>query len=415
MSTSTMELMAPAGSFETLQAALDAGCDSVYFGVAQLNMRARASSNFELADLPAVQERCAARGVRTYLTLNTLLYDHDLALARRILDGARDVGVSAVICADPAAIAFARERDLAVHISTQLSVANLEAVRHYARVAETIVLARELTLPMVARITEAIASEDIRGPTGELVKIEVFGHGALCVAVSGRCGMSLLTDNTSGNRGSCTQNCRREYEVTDPENGQRLRIGPDYVMSPSDLCTIGALDRVRDAGVSILKLEGRGRSADYVDRVVRTYRGALEALAKGEYTPERIAAWNERLGTVFNRGLSAGFYLGQPFEAWSRTEGNQATRRREFVGRIEKYFGKISVAQLTIQDKPLGREDEYQIVGDTTGILRGQGPDLWLEQDRIDVARRGQQVTFQVARKVRPGDRVFRLAPATDA
>jgi putative protease len=404
-----MELMAPVGSRESLQAALDAGCDSVYFGVSQLNMRARASSNFKISDLKEVSRCCQERSVRSYLALNTLLYDHDLRLSRSIMEAAQKAEISAVICADMAALTLAHELGLPIHISTQLSVSNLEAVRFYARYAEAIVLARELTLPMVARITRAIEEQDIRGPSGKRIRIEIFGHGALCVAVSGRCSMSLLTENSSGNRGACKQNCRREYLVTDPETGQSLKIENNYVLSPTDLCTIGLLPEIVAAGVEIFKIEGRGRSADYVDRVVRTYREAFVALEEETYTRERIAAWNRDLKTVYNRGLSEGTYLGKPFQEWSGYDGNKATHRREFVGRVEKFYSKISILQMTIQDSPLSSQDSFQVVGETTGILRGHHPEIWCEENCLEVAPRGTQITFKVAGKVRPGDRVYRL------
>lgn len=404
-----MELMAPVGDRASLEAALGAGCDSVYFGAGQLNMRARATSNFDLDELAGVVAHCREAGVRSYLTLNTLLYDHDLALADALLDAAREAGLSAVICADVAAIQKARARDLPVHVSTQLSVSNLEAVRFYAAWADVIVLARELTLPMVARLTRAIAREEIRGPSGELVGIEVFGHGALCVAVSGRCSMSLLTENSSGNRGACKQNCRREYRITDPETEQELLVGDHYVLSPMDLCTIGMLDQVVAAGVRVLKIEGRGRSPDYVDRVVRTYRSALDALEAGEYTAERIEAWNRDLGTVFHRGLGSESFRGRSFREWSGMDGNQASTRREYVGRVENFYRRISVLQLTVEDHPLRASDRYQVIGETTGILRGANPRLRLEEETLEVAERGQQVTFEVPGRVRPGDRVYRV------
>lgn len=410
--THNVELMAPVGSFESLHAAINAGADSVFFGITQLNMRARAASNFDFKDLAEIASISQKHGVRTYLTLNTLLYDHDLKLAYKIIDAVKEAGIDAIIAADMAAITYANSIDVEVHISTQLSISNIESVKFYAQYSDMIVLARELTVPMMKNVCDQIREQDIRGRNGKPLDIEVFGHGAMCVAISGRCSMSLLTDNSSANRGACRQNCRRSYKVIDEQTNTQLKIENDYVMSPEDLCTVGLLDELVASGITVLKLEGRGRSADYVDTIVRVYREALDALNEGTYTQERILEWNKQLGTVYNRGLSAGFYLGKPFVEWSGVYGNKATKKRELVGIVSHYFPKIKVAEVLVQDTTFSNTDEYVFTGRTTGALRGTEPQLVVEEQEVETAQKGDIVTFKVADRVRKGDRLYKIVPA---
>ncbi|PIR63406.1 MAG: collagenase-like protease [Candidatus Pacebacteria bacterium CG_4_9_14_3_um_filter_40_12] len=405
----SVELMAPVGSFESLHAAINAGADSIFFGITQLNMRARAASNFDFKDLAEIARISQEHGVRSYLTLNTLLYDHDLKLAYRIIDAVKEAGIDAIIVADMAAIVYANSVGVEVHISTQLSISNVESVRFYAQFSDMIVLARELTVPMMQNICDAIKAEDIRGRNGKPLDIEVFGHGAMCVAISGRCGMSLLTDNSSANRGACRQNCRRSYKIIDEQTKTQLKVENDYVMSPEDLCTVGLLDELVGTGITVLKLEGRGRSADYVDTVVRTYREALDSLNEGTYSPEKITEWNARLGTVYNRGLSAGFYMGKPFVEWSGAYGNKATKKRELVGTVTHYFPKIKVAEVQVQDSSFAATDEYVFTGQTTGALRGENPELIVENTQVADAQKGDVITFVVADRVRKGDRLYKI------
>lgn len=407
--THKVELMAPVGSFESLQAAINAGCDSVFFGITQLNMRARAANNFNFDDLAKIAKIAKAHKVRTYLTLNTLLYDHDMKLAYAIIDAVKANGIDAIIVADMAAIAYANSVGVEVHISTQLSIANVETVKFFAQLSDTIVLARELTVPMIKHVCDEIKAQGIMGRSGRPLEIEVFGHGAMCVAISGRCGMSLLTDNSSANRGACKQNCRRSYKIIDEQTKTQLKVENDYVLSPEDLCTIGLLDELVGTGISVLKIEGRGRSADYVDRVIRVYREALDALNEGTYTQEKIVDWNKRLGTVYNRGLSGGFYLGKPFVAWSGASGNRATQKREMVGVVTNYFSKIGVVEVTAQENMLTNTDEYIITGETTGVVRGTAPQLVLEEKEVQVAPKGSIVTFKLDQKVRKGDRLYKV------
>lgn len=409
-----MELMAPAGSFESLQAAMNAGADSVYFGVTQLNMRARSSANFGLDDLREIVKRTRKRNVKSYLTLNTLLYQHDLKLMRMILDAARESGASAVIAADPAAIQYAYEISLPVHISVQMSVSNLESVKFYSKFADVIVLARELDLRMIRQIAEGIEEEDIRGPSGERIRLELFGHGALCIAVSGRCGMSLYTDNASASRGACKQNCRRNYIVKDIETGQELEIDNHYVMSPKDICTMPFLDEVATAGISVLKIEGRGRSPDYVDTVIRTYRQAVDDIAAGGFTAEKREQYMVNLEHVYNRGFSDGYYLGKTQQEWSGVSGSASAEEKVYVGSIKKYYPKAKVAQLDVRASELPVGSKIVITGQTTGVARGSITELQSEDDRpLELAEKNTLVTFPFETKVRPKDRLYMLVERT--
>ena len=409
------KILAPAGSFASLRTALDAGCDAVYFGVGDFNMRATASTNFAEEDLSEVVKLCREKKVETNITLNTIMYNSDMARMRRMVNLASDAGVSAVIAADMATILYAREQGVDVHVSTQVSISNIETVRFFAQYSDRLVLARELTLDQVAEIVEQIKSEDIRGPKGELIEIEVFAHGALCVSVSGRCGMSLFCANRSANRGKCTQACRRKFRVTDTATNQSLDIDNNYVMSSADLATIGFLPELVNSGVAVLKFEGRGRSPEYVDTVISVYREALDLYKKSQDQSsyrENIPEWNKRLGTVFNRGLSKGFYMGRQMDEWARGAGNKATYKKIQIGLVEKYYGEIAVAQVIVHtdDKPkLG--DELLIIGPTTGLVKHKIVSLQLDGVEVKTAGKGQVVTFKIDKRVRENDKVYLRVP----
>lgn len=404
-----VELMAPVGSYESLHAAINAGCDSIFFGITQLNMRARSSKNFTIDDLKKIAKIAKDNKVKSYLTLNTVLYDHDQILAYKIIDAAKEAGISSVIASDMAAILYGNKVGQPIHISTQLSVSNIESVKFFAQYSEMIVLARELTIPQVKHICEQVEEQDIKGTNGKRIKIEIFGHGAMCVAYSGRCHMSLLTDNSSANRGACNQNCRRKYRVIDDETNTELVLENNYVMSPSDLCTISILDELVDAGIAVLKIEGRGRSADYVDRVISTYREALDAIAEGTYTKEKIKKWNETLKTVYNRDLSPGFYMRKPYIKWSGAYGNKATKTKVQLGKVVKYYPNISVVEVEMTSGELSAKDEYVIIGETTGTVRGENPELRVDEKSVDVAVKKDLVTFKVNKKVKKGDRLYKM------
>lgn len=401
------EIMAPAGSRESLSAALRAGADAVYLGVAGLNMRNRSSANFTLEDLHEIASLCARCGVKTYLTLNTVVYDSDLAAMRRAVDTAREAGVSAIIASDIATILYARSRRVDVHISTQVNITNIEAVRFYAQWADVMVLARELNLDQVAAISRAIADEDICGPSGRRVRLEMFCHGALCMAVSGKCYMSLHEMNSSANRGSCGQICRRSYTVTDNETGAQLDIENEYVMSPKDLKTIHFLDRMVEAGVSVFKIEGRARGADYVQATVSAYSEALNAICSGTYTPDRIAEWDARLSTVFNRGFWDGYYLGRRLGEWSSNYGSSATRTKKQCGRAIRWFSRLGVGEFKLESGELRVGDEVMVIGPTTGCLTFRVPELRLDLAPVELVKKGQRFSMPVPAKVRPSDRLF--------
>jgi U32 family peptidase len=412
--THNIELLAPVGGFDMLHASLNAGCDSIFFGIQGMNMRSRSANNFTFADLPAVVELCRKYDVKTYLTVNTVLYDSELSRAYKIIDKAKESGINSVICSDMSAILYANRIDQPVHISTQLSLSNIESVRFYAQFSDTIVLARELTLPMVKKIVDQIDKLNIVGRSGVKLKIEIFGHGAICVAISGRCSMSLLTENSSANKGACMQPCRRQYKVTDVDTNKELMLENDFVMSPSDLCTIGMLDQIADSGVSILKLEGRGRTADFVDRIVRVYKEALNSLNSGEYTKEEIIEWNKQLGTVFNRGLSDSFYMGKRFVEWCGVYGNKATERKTLLGTVTNYYKKIGVVEIDVVHSELKEGDRLAIIGDTTGVARCIAKGLVVDNQSVQVVVKGHQVTFPLNQIVRKKDRLYKLEDISD-
>lgn len=410
-----IELMAPAGSYQSLMAAIGAGADSVYFGVGELNMRARSAFNFTLDDLARIVAIAREHGVKTYLTVNAILYDKDLPLMRQVMDRARSEGIDAVIVSDQAGILYARNIGLEVHISTQLNLSNIESVAFYAAYADVMVLARELDLYQVKAIHDQIRRRDIRGPKGEPVKIEMFAHGALCMAVSGKCYLSLHDSGHSANRGGCHQICRRSYLVRDRETGEELAIENPFIMSPKDLCTIDFLDRFIESGVRVLKLEGRARSAEYVSRVVGCYNEALMALAEGTYTPERIEGWKERLGEVFNRGFWGGYYLGGKKGEWSQVYGSAATKRKVYVGKVTNFFKKISVAEIQVEAAPLSVGEEAFFLGETTGVMEFTVGEIRVAEQPVRRTVQGETCSVSAPGLIRRGDHLYKFVDATEA
>ena len=410
-----VEIMAPVGSYESLSAAIQAGADAVYFGVGNLNMRSRSANNFTLDDLEKICEIAHAAGVRTYLTVNTIIYNHEIEEMHLLLQAAKRVGVSAVIASDMAVITYANSIGVEVHISTQCNISNIEAVRFFSRYADVMVTARELPLRQVAEITKFIADEDIRGPKGELVQIEVFAHGALCMSVSGKCYLSLDNYNYSANRGACLQLCRREYLVKDLESDMELVVDNKYIMSPKDLCTIDFLDKIVKAGVRVLKIEGRGRSADYVKTVTECYKEAVEAISDGTYSQERIAQWKERLATVFNRGFWDGYYMGRKMGEWTERYGSQATENKVYLGLVKNYFNRIGVAEAQIQTaEKLHPGDEIMVIGETTGVYRATIEELRLERDPVPEVHQGDRFSFATSAIVHRGDKLYRVDKVID-
>ena len=410
-----VEIMAPVGSYESLSAAIQAGADAVYFGVGNLNMRSRSANNFTLDDLEKICKMAHAAGVRTYLTVNTIIYNHEIEEMHILIQAAKRVGVSAVIASDMAVITYANSIGVEVHISTQCNISNIEAVRFFARYADVMVTARELPLRQVAEITKFIADEDIRGPKGELVQIEVFAHGALCMSVSGKCYLSLDNYNYSANRGACLQLCRREYLVKDLESDMELVVDNKYIMSPKDLCTIDFLDKIVKAGVRVLKIEGRGRSADYVKTVTECYKEAVKSIEEGSYTQERIADWKRRLSTVFNRGFWDGYYMGRKMGEWTERYGSQATENKVYLGLVKNYFNRIGVAEAQIQTaEQLHPGDEIMVIGETTGVYRATVEELRLERDPVPEVHQGDRFSFATSAVVHRGDKLYRVDKVVD-
>jgi len=414
MKRSDIEIMAPAGSRETLMAAVAGGADSVYFGVGKLNMRARSSDNFTVDDLPELVELCRENGMKSYLTLNIVMYDDEMDELRVILDAAVSAGVTAVIATDQAAITAARERGMEVHLSTQLNISNSESLRFYSQWADVAVLSRELNLQQIRKIHDTIIRDDIRGPGGELIRLEMFVHGALCMAVSGKCYLSLHEYNASANRGNCYQTCRRGYTVADNETGYELAIDNEFIMSPRDLCTIGFLDQIIESGARVLKIEGRARPAEYVKTVTECYSEAAAAVAEGTFGPERVSGWMSRLETVFNRGFWDGYYLGQRLGEWSTTYGSAATKRKIYLGKITNFFSRLSVAEIRLETGSLSVGDELIITGPTTGIVEYTVTGLRdsLEND-ADTVPKGALCSVQLPVQVRRSDKVFRRVDAS--
>ena len=406
---SQVEVMSPAGSYESLMAAIQGGADSVYFGIAQLNMRAKSSKNFTLDDLARISSICRENKIKSYITLNTVIYDDEVPLMRSIVDAAKKNGISAIIASDQAVIQYANESGMEVHMSTQTNITNIEAVRYYAGYADVIVTARELNLDQVAAITSAIEEKGIKGPSGNLVQIEVFAHGALCMAISGKCYLSLDNLNYSANRGECLQLCRRPYKVTDMDGDVELAIDNEYIMSPKDLKTIDFLDKILDAGVSVLKIEGRGRSPEYVKVVTRCYKEAVRAYFEGNYSPERIAGWNDLLKTVYNRGFWDGYYLGRKMGEWTEKYGSQATTKKIYVGKVTNYFSKLGVAEIKVEAHPLNAGDRVYIQGPTTGVLEDEIREIRVDLAPVRTARQGELCSILVKSLVRRSDKLFKI------
>ena len=405
------EIMAPVGSYDSLAAAIAAGTDSVYFGVEGLNMRSRSSANFTLDDLRQIAATCNAAGVKTYLTVNTIMYDSDIDHMHQIIDAVAEAGITAIIASDISAILYARSRGVEVHISTQCNVSNTEALRFYAQWADVVVLARELNMEQVSAIHQAIIRDDIRGPRGELVRIEMFCHGALCMAVSGKCYLSLHQMNSSANRGACTQICRRGYEVTDLETGDKLNVDNKYIMSPKDLKTIHFLNKMVDAGVRVFKIEGRARGPEYVSTAVRCYSEAIDAICQGTYCEEKIAIWDEQLRKIFNRDFWDGYYLGQRLGEWSSKYGSSATRVKHYVAKGVKYYSRLGVGEFVMEAGELHVGDEIVITGPTTGALMITVDDIQVDCHSVPVARKGDAFSIPVPAKIRPSDRLYRWDP----
>lgn len=406
------EVMAPVGSRECLAAALKAGADSVYFGIESLNMRAHSASRFSKADLREIASTCRAQGVKTYLTVNTIIYGEDLEQMRDICDAAKAAGISAVIAADVAVLAYCKKIGQEVHLSTQLNISNAEALKFYADYADVVVLARELKLQQVREIADVIEEESICGPSGKRVRIEMFCHGALCMAVSGKCYLSLDNTGRSANRGECMQICRRGYTVRDRETGMELDIDGKYIMSPKDLKTIGFIDKMMRAGVSVFKIEGRARSAEYVYTVVKCYKEAIASVVEGTFSPEKVDLWNQRLSTVFNRGFWDGYYLGQRLGEWSNQYGSSATEKKVYLGKGQKYFSKIGVAEFYIETGEFRPGDKLLIIGPTTGALYVTPESIHADSGPVEAAQKGMCVAIPVPEKVRPSDKLYKLVPS---
>ena len=407
-----IEIMAPVGSYESLAAAIQAGANSIYFGVENLNMRSHSANNFTIGDLHRIVGICKEHGLKSYLTVNTIIYDTELDLMRSIVDAAAEAGLTAIIASDLSVLQYARSKGVEVHASTQLNITNVEDVRFFAQFCDVVVTARELNLDQVAEIAKAISEQNIRGPKGELVQIEVFAHGALCMAVSGKCYLSLHQYGRSANRGQCFQPCRRGYEVTDCETGQQLLIDDKYIMSPKDLCTLPFLDRVLRAGVRVLKIEGRARGAEYVKTVVESYRRAIDAICDGTFSQQLIDEQVNRLKTVFNRGFWDGYYLGRRLGEWSGVYGSKATKRKEYVGRCTNFFTKLNVAEITLESGSLHTGDQLLIMGEATGVYEHTISEMRVDLKPVDEAVKGQALSIAVSEIVRRGDRVYKLVDA---
>ncbi len=406
---SDFEIMAPVGSRESLAAAINAGADSVYFGIGQLNMRSHSANHFTIDDLREIASTCSEHGIKTYLTVNTIIYGEDIDTMHQIVDAAAEAGISAVIASDVAVMTYCRQRGVEVHLSTQLNISNIEALKFYAQFADVVVLARELNMEQVAEIYRQIEQQHVCGPSGQLVRIEMFCHGALCMAVSGKCYMSLHDANRSANRGQCVQICRRSYTVTDNETGNQLEIDNKYIMSPKDLKTIRFMDRMMKAGVRVFKIEGRARGPEYVHTVVSCYKEAVSSVINGTFTEERKDEWDQRLATVFNRGFWDGYYQGQTLGEWNRHYGSNATERKVLVGKVIKYFSKLGVAEVAVEASEFGLGDKLLITGNATGALWLTADEIRYDLKPVERALQRQRVSIPVPEKVRPNDKLFRI------
>ena len=403
------EIMAPVGSRECLQAAIQAGADSIYFGIERLNMRAHSASTFTIDDLRDIASQCQEHGMKSYLTVNTIIYGEDIPLMREIVDEAYKAGITAVIASDVAVMTYCRQVGQGVHLSTQLNISNIEALKFYAQFADVVVLARELNIEQVAEIFRLAEEQNICGPSGKRIRIEMFCHGALCMAISGKCYLSLANAGRSANRGECVQICRRSYLVTDRETGNELEIDNKYVMSPKDLKTIRFIDRLMNAGVRVFKIEGRARGPEYVYTVVKCYKEAIQSVIDGTFTEEKKDVWDERLATVFNRGFWDGYYQGQMIGEWNKHYGSCATERKVYIGRGVKYFSKLGVAEFTVDAADFKLGDKLLITGPTTGVIYLDATEIRLELEPVDKAPKGTHVSIPVPGKIRPSDKLFKL------
>ncbi len=404
-----IEIMSPVGSYESLMAAIQGGAGSVYFGVGKLNMRARSSVNFTLDDLAKITRIGRQFNVKSYLTMNTVIFDSEIEEVQRTIDAAKVNGITAIIASDLAVLEYAKEQGVEIHISTQCNITNISAVKFYSRYANVMVTARELTLEQVAVITRQIREQNICGPEGELIKIEIFVHGALCMAVSGKCYLSLHNHNISANRGACLQDCRRAYHVKDKDSEVELEIDNEYIMSPKDLKTIQLLDKVLDAGVTVLKIEGRGRSPEYVKTVTRCYSEAVSAYFSGEFTPENVERWDKELATVYNRGFWEGYYMGSKLGEWSSVHGSLATTKKIYVGLVANYFGKLGIAHIRMDSHDISNGDQIEIIGPTTGVYEAVVSGLVKNEQPCEIAVKGENPTFPVSRAVRRNDKVYKI------
>lgn len=409
-----INIMAPAGSFESLMAAIQGGADSIYFGVEQLNMRARSSHNFKTDDLSKIISICKEHDMQAYLTVNTIIYDKDLDFMKNVVWKAKNEKINAIIASDQSVIQYARSIDMPVHISTQLSICNIETIKFYSGYADVMVLARELDLEQVSAITRAIGEENIKGPGGELVKIELFAHGALCMAISGKCYLSLHEQNYSANRGECMQTCRKPYLVTEKESGYELEIDNEYIMSPKDLCTINFINKILDAGVKVLKIEGRARPPEYVNTVIKCYDEAVKAYIDGIYGEEKIKNWEQRLSAVFNRGFWDGYYLSRKLGEWSDRYGSRATKRKIYIGKAMNYFTKIRIAEFKMETGSLKVGDEILITGPTTGVIRKQIDEIRVERKPVNETKKGEHFSVPIADRIRRSDKLFKVVDASE-
>lgn len=403
------EIMAPVGSRESLAAAIHAGADSVYFGIGRLNMRSHSANHFTIDDLKEIAGTCKAQGIKTYLTVNTVIYGEDIETMHEIVDAARAAGITAVIASDVAVMMYCRQAGVEVHLSTQLNISNIDALKFYAQFADVAVLARELNMDQVKEIHRQILEQNICGPKGQPVRIEMFCHGAFCMAISGKCYMSLHDANRSANRGECVQICRRSYTVTDNETGNQLEIDNKYIMSPKDLKTVRFIDRMMDAGVRVFKIEGRARGPEYVHTVVTCYREAIESVLDGTFTEEKKDLWDKRLSTVFNRGFWDGYYQGQKMGEWTKEYGNKATEKKVLIGKVMKYFSRLGVAEIAVEANTFSKGDKLLITGNTTGAMFLNADEIRYDLRPVDVAEQGWRVSIPVPGKVRPNDKLFKL------
>jgi len=403
------EIMAPVGSRESLAAAIQAGADSIYFGIEKLNMRAHSASTFSIDELREIAATCNEHGIKTYLTVNTIIYNEDIALMHEIVDAAKEAGISAVIASDVAVMTYCNKIGQEVHLSTQLNISNVEALKFYAQFADVVVLARELNMDQVAEVHRLAEEQNICGPSGEPIRIEMFCHGALCMAISGKCYLSLDNANRSANRGECIQLCRRSYTVTDNETGTQLEIDNKYVMSPKDLKTVRFIDKMMKSGVRVFKIEGRARGPEYVYTVVKCYKEAIQSVIDGTFTEEKKDEWDERLATVFNRGFWDGYYLGQKLGEWNKNYGSCATEKKVYVGKGIKYFSKLGVAEFAIEAADFKKGDKLLITGPTTGVIYMTADEIRYDLNPVDEALKGQRVSMPVPAKVRPSDKLFKL------